>query len=81
MVDHEQAAREARARLVAWRRRPGMSELNRAVLARHGSRKRRVEERLAAPTPQGELFEIDAPPTEIARPRRRTARLSTPAAD
>jgi deoxyribodipyrimidine photo-lyase len=81
VVDHEQAAREARARLIAWRRRPGMSELNRAVLAKHGSRKRRVEERPAVPTPQGELFGADVPPAEIARPRRRAARPSTAAAD
>jgi deoxyribodipyrimidine photo-lyase len=54
LLDHEQAAREARARLTEWRRRPGMGERSRAVLARHGSRKRR----LAAPAapPQADLF-------------------------
>jgi deoxyribodipyrimidine photo-lyase len=80
IVDHEQAAREARARLIAWRRRPGMSELNRAVLAKHGSRKRRVDERPAPSQSQGDLFDSMAPPS-IDRPagrRNRRAAVSTP---
>jgi deoxyribodipyrimidine photo-lyase len=79
VVDHEQAAREARARLIAWRRRPGMGELNRAVLAKHGSRKRRVEERPAPPKPQGELFGGDAPRAVTASaPRGATRRSAAP---
>ncbi len=77
VVDHEQAAREARTRLIAWRRRPGMSELNRTVLARHGSRKRRVEERPAPPKPQGELFGVGGMPP-VALPARRRARRVSP---
>jgi deoxyribodipyrimidine photo-lyase len=80
VVDHEQAAREARARLIAWRRRPGMSELNRAVLAKHGSRKRRVDERPAPPKPQGELFGSDAMPSRdppVPRSARRASAAGT----
>ncbi|MCE3002293.1 MAG: DNA photolyase family protein [Xanthomonadaceae bacterium] len=55
LVDHEQAAREAKARLTEWRRRPGMGERSRAVLARHGSRKRRIAAP-PAPPPQADLF-------------------------
>ncbi len=58
-VDHVQAAREAKTRLTAWRRQPGMSALNRAVLARHGSRKRRVDERRPAASAQVSLFGDD----------------------
>lgn len=81
LVDHEQAAREARARLLAWRKRPGMSALNRAVLAKHGSRKRRVDERPAPPKPQGELFGGDALPTVIAPAARRSRRRSAATVD
>ena len=81
VVDHEQAAREARTRLLAWRRRPGMSEINRAVLAKHGSRKRRVDERPAPATSQGELFGADLLPAVTAPARRRAARRSIAAAD
>jgi deoxyribodipyrimidine photo-lyase len=54
LLDHEQAAREARARLTEWRRRPGMGERSRAVLAKHGSRKRKRAAPAAAP--QADLF-------------------------
>jgi deoxyribodipyrimidine photo-lyase len=54
LLDHEQAAREARARLTEWRRRPGMGERSRAVLAKHGSRKRKLA--APAPPPQADLF-------------------------
>jgi len=55
--DHEQAAREARALYLAWRRQPHMGELAEAVLRQHGSRKRRVATRAASkPSPQAELF-------------------------
>ncbi|MEM1858699.1 MAG: hypothetical protein QW300_05820 [Desulfurococcaceae archaeon] len=40
LVDHEQAAREARERLSAVRRSAGFREAARAVYQRHGSRKR-----------------------------------------
>ena len=56
IVDHEQAAREARARLTAWRRRPGMYEQSREVMDKHGSRKRRVQRALPVPSPQPDLF-------------------------
>jgi deoxyribodipyrimidine photo-lyase len=57
LVDHVQAAREARARLTAWRStQPELSRLNREVLDRHGSRRRRVDLRPAPTSPQGELF-------------------------
>ncbi len=55
LVDHERAAREARARLTEWRRRPGMGERSRAVLAKHGSRKRRLVAAVPPP-PQADLF-------------------------
>jgi len=68
--DHEQAAREAKARLTAWwREHPGMREEARAVLAKHGSRLRQARPRLRdgaakkrpAPVPaQGELFAAPA---------------------
>jgi deoxyribodipyrimidine photo-lyase len=79
IVDHEQAAREARARLIAWRRRPGMSEINRAVLVKHGSRKRRVDERPVPAKPQGELFDSLAAPSgsRPAGPRNRHATVPT----
>lgn len=57
LLDHEQAARESRARLTAWRRRPGIFEESRAVMDKHGSRKRRVQR--AKPTKvslQADLF-------------------------
>ncbi len=64
--DHEQAAREARAKLSEWRRRPGIREQALEVLARHGSRARRPSQRrqaapreveVIAPSPaQGDLF-------------------------
>jgi deoxyribodipyrimidine photo-lyase len=41
VVDHEQAARDARERLSAVRRGEGFREQARAVFVRHGSRKRR----------------------------------------
>jgi deoxyribodipyrimidine photo-lyase len=55
-LDHEHAARAARTRLTEWRRRPGMLETSRGVLARHGSRRRAIAAP-AAPSPQGELFD------------------------
>ena len=64
--DHEQAAREAKAKLTAWwRDHPGMREVARGVLVRHGSRMRQTRPRLTAPetkrpavheAPQGDLF-------------------------
>jgi deoxyribodipyrimidine photo-lyase len=57
VLDHTQAAREARAKLTAWRRsQPELSALNRAVLERHGSQRRRVEVKPALESKQGELF-------------------------
>jgi len=57
IVEHVQAAREAKARLAAWRHsQPMLSELNRAVLERHGSKRRRVAVKPAPKSPQGELF-------------------------
>jgi deoxyribodipyrimidine photo-lyase len=56
IIDHEQAARTAKARLTEWRRRPGMLDLSREVLAKHGSRKRRIEESLPKVHPQADLF-------------------------
>jgi deoxyribodipyrimidine photo-lyase len=57
LLDHEQAAREARARYLAWRRQPHMGELAEAVLRQHGSRKRKVASHAAAQaSPQAELF-------------------------
>ncbi len=57
IVEHVQAAREARARLSAWRQQqPELSRLNREVLERHGSQRRRVAVRLLPASPQGELF-------------------------
>ncbi|MFN8900553.1 MAG: FAD-binding domain-containing protein, partial [Lysobacteraceae bacterium] len=50
--DHEQAAREAKARLTAWwRDQPGMRDGARAVLQKHGSRMKQVRPRLDASTP------------------------------
>lgn len=60
--DHEQAAREARAKLSQWwRDHPDMRETARRVLERHGSRMRRHRPRPATGSPspgvsQGELF-------------------------
>ncbi|MCU0753688.1 MAG: DNA photolyase family protein [Xanthomonadales bacterium] len=56
IVDHEQAARSAKVRLSDWRRRPGMLDQSRAVLAKHGSRKRRVEKSVPKSNPQPDLF-------------------------
>jgi deoxyribodipyrimidine photo-lyase len=56
IVDHEQAAREARSRYLAWRRQPGMHELAESVLRKHGSRKRRIATRIAIASPQSDLF-------------------------
>ena len=45
--DHEQAAREAKAKLTAWwRAKDGMRDEARAVLVRHGSRMKQVRPRL-----------------------------------
>lgn len=64
---HEQAAREAKARLTAWwRDHPGMRELARGVLLKHGSRMKQTRPRLEgrkkeSPAPheatQGSLFD------------------------
>jgi len=61
--DHEQAAREARAKLTAWKRAYVEREESRRVFEKHGSRKRqaaRVRKRASAPLPspaaQGDLF-------------------------
>lgn len=64
--DHEQAAREAKAKLtVWWREHPGMRENARAVLAKHGSRMKQARPQLGrrekeSPAPhgatQGDLF-------------------------
>lgn len=56
IVDHAQAAREARSRYLDWRRQPGMRELAESVLRKHGSRKRRLATRSAAAAPQPDLF-------------------------
>jgi deoxyribodipyrimidine photo-lyase len=40
--DHTQAAREAKAKLTNWRASPEMAALSRAVLRKHGSKKRPV---------------------------------------
>ncbi len=44
LVDHEQAAREARARLTAIRALPGYRQASRAVYQSHGSRKRSFDQ-------------------------------------
>lgn len=65
--DHEQAAREARARLTAWKRAYVEREESQRVFEKHGSRARpparsrrraRADDAPVAPatTPQGELF-------------------------
>jgi deoxyribodipyrimidine photo-lyase len=54
--DHEQAAREAKARYSAWRRHPDMHLLATAVLKKHGSRKRRIQQSKSELTPQMDLF-------------------------
>jgi len=64
--DHEQAAREARSRLTTWwREHPGMRDMARGVLVKHGSRMKQARPRLASaqkerPAPhgatQGDLF-------------------------
>lgn len=47
--DHEQAAREAKAKLTSWwRGHPGMRDEARAVLVKHGSRMKQARPRLAA---------------------------------
>jgi deoxyribodipyrimidine photo-lyase len=54
--DHIQAAREAKAKITAWRAQPHMQSLNAAVLRKHGSQKNR--QRNAKPTlsPQQDFF-------------------------
>ncbi len=54
--DHEQAAREAKARYSAWRRHPDMHALASAVLNKHGSRKRRIQKSKPESSPQMDLF-------------------------
>ncbi len=62
--DHEQAAREARAKLSAWKRAYVEREESRRVLEKHGSRAKRGARRAsradpappAAPATQGDLF-------------------------
>jgi deoxyribodipyrimidine photo-lyase len=44
IIDHEQAARDARARLADVRRAPGFGKASQAVYARHGSRKRNLKD-------------------------------------
>lgn len=61
LVDHLQAAREARERLGRWRQRPGMAAESREVLRRHGSRRHPASRALAGARPteaarQGDLF-------------------------
>jgi deoxyribodipyrimidine photo-lyase len=56
MCDHEQAARMARTQIAAWRRRPGMGEHNHAVLARHGSRRRKLDPAARPAVSQDDLF-------------------------
>jgi deoxyribodipyrimidine photo-lyase len=56
IVDHVQAAREAKAKLSAWRTGPEMAALSRAVLRKHGSKKRPVETVKAKASPQMNLF-------------------------
>ncbi len=60
LLDHEQAARLAKQRLTAWRRRPGMREVNGEVLRKHGSRKRPLDRTIPRPQTQGDLFAGDA---------------------
>ncbi len=60
--DHEMAAREARERFARWRReQPDLRELSRAVLEKHGSRRRgpvrrRAPRQSAATVRQDDLF-------------------------
>lgn len=58
IIDHEQAAREARARLHAAYSVPGAGSASRQVLEKHGSRKPRGTSRRAQPSasPQLDLF-------------------------
>ena len=62
--DHEQAAREARARLGEWRRRPGIREQALEVLDRHGSRAKRGKARRAGPRRAPEPLEMPATPAQ-----------------
>ncbi len=55
LVDHEEAAREARKALTAARRAPGARDESRQIMHRHGSRKRTQARRKHNPL-QGELF-------------------------
>ena len=59
LVDHEAAARRARAAIIRARRKPGASQEGRRILQRHGSRKRRAAPARKDPR-QGELFGDDA---------------------
>ncbi len=60
MVDHEQAAREARAAITAIRRDPAHAAPARAIVHRHGSRRAGLpaterRRKMPAPTAQGQL--------------------------
>jgi deoxyribodipyrimidine photo-lyase len=60
LVDHEQAARDARAAITAIRRDPAHAAPARAIIAKHGSRKAGLPDtsrrpKAAAPAAQGRL--------------------------
>lgn len=52
IADHEQAARDAKAKLTLWRQRDGLMQSNAAVMAKHGSRKRRLSRTVSEASPQ-----------------------------
>jgi deoxyribodipyrimidine photo-lyase len=66
IIDHEQAAREAKAKIYGLRREPGFREISLEIVKKHGSRKRPSRRRPArrhkarkeaqTPDPQGSLF-------------------------
>lgn len=58
LVDHEQAAREAKSRLSQWRLNcPNLKTLSQAVLVKHGSKKRAPAARKRPKPPQSDLFQ------------------------
>jgi len=58
LLDHQQAAREAKVRLSAWRAGVrDLSAFNQAVLVKHGSKKRKVTARPMVANQQADLFQ------------------------
>lgn len=60
ILDADQAGREARCRLTAWRQsQPALHTLSEAVLQKHGSRQRKISQPRRAPLKQIDLFADD----------------------